>query len=453
MLYRKNNNYFAFSLLFSLILLSTMAYGQQANTDTIALTVEDAKEMAIEQNPTIRASKLGTTSAEHQLNESRGNLLPHFNISGSFDKNIIRPTMYLPFMEEMGQDPYVEVGTEYNVRAALSGSMPVYSPAAYANINADRKEVELAEEEYRGSKIDLAFDVQQAYFNALLTKESKNVIKNRYNNALENLNYTRKMHSQGVVSEYDKIRAEVETENLEPEVKEMENAYEMAVDRVKTMIGMNKDQPVKLEGDLLNATESYIAQFQIVEPERQLANNPEIRQMSLNKDVMKEQSKAIMATALPSVNAVGNYNYTADPDDLKISDYHWVESFSAGLQISIPIFQGFTVKNRAKQMDVAVKQLGLQKDHVEDNLRMQLNNILKRFEVAVENADKAEKNVELAERGHGIAKTRYKSGQGNLLEVNDSEVALTQARFNLIQAKYDILMAIIEYEKFVGEEF
>ncbi len=453
MLYRKSLNLFAFLLLISLIMPLSVAKGQLNNTDTIALTVESAKELAIEQNPTIRASKLATELAGYKLDESRGNLLPHFNVNGTFNKNIIRPSMYLPFMEEMGQDPYVEVGSEYNYRASLAGSMPLYSPALYANISADRKEIELSEEEYRSSKIDLAYEVQQAYFNALLTKESKNVIKKSYKNAIENFQFTTKMYSQGMVSEYDKIRAEVETENLKPEVTELKNAYDMAVSRVKTIVGIDEDQPVKLEGDLLEATETYIAQFQIVEPESQLAKNPQIREMSLNKDLIKKQSKAVRATALPSVNAMSTFDYQTDADDLNFSDYHWVESFSAGLQITIPIFQGFTVKNRAKQMDIAVKQLGLQKNYLEDNLRMQINNIIKRFDVAVENASKAEKNVALAERGHEIANARYKSGQGNLLEVNDSEVALTQARFNLIQAKYDILMAIIEYDKFIGKEF
>ncbi len=454
MLYSNKTNVFAFLLLIALFLPFMKAHSMQNNNnDTIILTLERAREMALEQNPTIRASKLEATAAQYKLDESRGNLLPHFNVGGTFNKNIIRPSMYLPFMEEMGQDPYVEVGSEYNYRATLSGSMPLYSPAVFANIRANRVDVELAEEEHRGSKVDLDFNVQQAYFNALLARESKEVVQLSYENALENLEYTRKMYSQGLVSEYDKIRAEVQTENLSPEVMEMENAYEMAVNYLKTVIGLDKDQPVKIEGDLLDATETYTSQFQVLEPERKLARNPQIRQMDLSINMMKEQSKAVMASALPSVHAMGNYNYQTDADDLKFSDYYWVESFSAGLQVTIPLFQGFTVRNRAKQIDVAAKQIKLQKDYLEDNLKVQMDDLLKKLNVAVEKSTKAKKNVSLAERGYEIAKTRYSSGQGTLLEVNDSEMALTRARFNLLQAKYEILMAIIEYDKFVGKEF
>ncbi len=454
MLYNTNINGFTFLLLVYFLFPFNMVSGQHSNSDTLVLTLERARQIALEQNPAIQATGLETVSAQYQLDESRGNLLPNFNISGIYNKNIKRPVIFLP--EDFTGVPggmYVEVGSAHNYRASLSGSMPLYSPAMYANIRANRIDVKRAEEEYRGAKIDLDFDVQQAYFNALLAKESKEVIRLSFENALENLEYTRKMYEQGLVSEYDKIRAEVQTENLSPEVMEMENAYTMAVNYLKTVIGLDKEQPVKIEGDLLAATESYTGQFRVFEPERKLANNPELRQLNLTMNMMKEQSNAVMASALPSVYAMGNYNYQTDADDLKFADYHWVETFSAGLQVSIPLFQGFSVRNRAKQIDVAAKQIKLQKDYLEDNMRIQLDNILKRLNVAVEKSTKAKKNVSLAERGYEIAKTRYTSGQGTLLEINDSELALTRARFNLLQAKYEILMAIIEYEKYVGREF
>ncbi len=453
MLYSNKINGFTFLMLVCFI-IPFNTYSQQNNNDTLALTLESAKQMALEQNPSLQATKLGTLSAQYQLDESRGNLLPNLDIGGMFNKNIKRPVMFLP--EDFTGVPggmYVEIGSEYNYRASINGAMPLFSPALYANIRANRVDLQRAEEEYRGSKIDLDYGVQQAYFNALLAKESKEVMKLSYENALDNLEYTRKMYSQGLVAEYDKIRAEVQTENLSPEVSEMRNAYEMAVNYLKIIVGISKDRPVKIEGDLSEAAESYTGQFQVMEPERKLANNPDLRQMDLTMNMMKEQSKAVMASAYPSIFAMGNYNFQTDADDLKISDYHWVESFSAGLQVSIPLFQGFAVRNRAKQIDVAAKQIQLQKDYLEDNLRIQLDNALKKLNVAVEKSTKASRNVELAERGFEIAKTRYTSGQGTLMEVNDSEMALTRARFNLLQAKYEILMAIIEYEKYVGREF
>ncbi len=447
-------NRFTFLILLCL-LISFNSYAQQNNNnDTIILTLDTAKQLALEQNPALKATKLNALSAQYQLDESRGNLLPHFNIGGTFNKNIKRPVMFLP--EQFTGIPgggYMEIGSEYNYRATLSGSMPLYSPAIYANIKANRIGIEHAEEEYRGAKIDLEFNVQQAYFNTLLAKESKEVIRLSFENALENLEHVRKMYSQGLVTEYDKIRAEVQTENLSPEVAEMENAYEMAVNFLKMLIGIEKEQPVKIEGDLLEVSEQYSIQFQVMEPGHSLAKNSDLRQMDLNINMLKEQSKAVMSSAYPSIFAMGNYNYQTDADDLKISDYTWVETFSAGLQLSIPIFQGFTVKRRAKQIDVAAKQIQFQKEYLEDNLRVQLDNELKKLNVAVEKSAKAQKNVALAERGYEIAKTRYASGQGTLLEVNDSEMALTRARFNLLQAKYEILMAIIEYGKYVGGEF
>ncbi len=455
--FTNKNNYRTLSLLVILFVFYNNGFSFQNTNDTIILTLDEAKQMAFDKNPSLRASELGTRAAQYQLDETRGNLLPHFDIGGTYTKNIKLPVMYFPGIDIPGMPPmeggYIEVGRPHNYRATLSGMMPLYSPALYANIRANRIEIDKAREEFRGSKIELGFEVKQAYFNALLAKESKEVMQLSFENAMENLDFTKKMYSQGLVSEYDKIRAEVQTENIKPDVMEIENSYKMALNYLKTVIGMDKDKPIKLDGNLLDAVDLYFSQFQILEPESKLAKNPDLRQLDLNMSMMEQQSKAIKASALPSVFAIGNYNYQTDAEDLSISDYEWAESLSAGLQISIPIFQGFMVRNRAKQIDVAVKQMRYQKEYLEDNLKMQLDNIIKSLDVAVTKSTKAERNVKLAERGHEIAKTRYASGQGSLLEVNDSELELTRARFNLLQAKYEILNAIIEYDKFVGNEY
>ena len=55
-----------------------------------------------------------------------------------------------------------------------------------------------------------------------------------------------------------------------------------------------------------------------------------------------------------------------------------------------------------------------------------------------------------AERGYEIAKVRYNTGSGTILELNDSELALTQSRLNYQQALYDYLSAQANYEKVMG---
>jgi outer membrane protein TolC len=143
--------------------------------------------------------------------------------------------------------------------------------------------------------------------------------------------------------------------------------------------------------------------------------------------------------------------YLSEANDFKVGDYNWVNTASAGLQLSIPIFRGFTNRNQVKQLEIGAKQIQLQREYLKDNLSIELSNILKNMDVAIEKAVHARRNVELAERGYDIARLRYESGQGTLLEVNDADVSLTRARFNLLMAKHELLQAKAQYDRFIGQ--
>ena len=54
---------------------------------------------------------------------------------------------------------------------------------------------------------------------------------------------------------------------------------------------------------------------------------------------------------------------------------------------------------------------------------------------------------------HEIAEVRYNAGTGTILELNSSELSLTQAKLNYSQAIYDYLSARADYEKIIGEGF
>jgi outer membrane protein TolC len=69
---------------------------------------------------------------------------------------------------------------------------------------------------------------------------------------------------------------------------------------------------------------------------------------------------------------------------------------------------------------------------------------------ARERIDAQGKTVEQAQRGYSIATARYRSGAGTQLEVNDAQLALTQARVNRIQAVNDYLSASADLDQLLG---
>lgn len=424
-----------------------------SQTDTLHLTRESALEMALENNPSIAIARLEKARLEARVNEARGNLLPSLNATGSYTRNLKKQVIFFP--EEMaplfGGVTALEVGNDNSFMGGLQFALPLYNPAIYAGIDAARTEQKIAEENFRAQSIELTYTVQRAWNDALLARESFEVINFSFENARENLENIRKMHAQGLVAEYDLIRAEVQTENLRPDVLQAANASELSVNLLKTLLGIDEQTPVAIEGDLLESSEEMLRNFNITQAERALHNNPDYVNLGLQRDLILKQSQSVKATSRPSLTAVSNYMYLSEANDFKVGDYNWVNTASAGLQLSIPIFRGFTNRNQVKQLEIGAKQIQLQREYLKDNLSIELSNILKNMDVAIEKAVHARRNVELAERGYDIARLRYESGQGTLLEVNDADVSLTRARFNLLMAKHELLQAKAQYDRFIGQ--
>jgi outer membrane protein len=422
-------------------------------TDTLYINRKVALDMALETNPTMAIARLEKAKAEARLNQNRGNLLPSLNANAAYTRNLKKQVIFFP--EEMaplfGGVTALEVGNDNSYMGGFQFALPLYNPAIYRSIDAARAEQKIAEENFRTQAINLTYDVQSAWYNLLFTKEALEVNQLSFENARNNFENIRKFYQQGMVAEYDLIRAEVQTENSRTDVLQAQNHYELSINFLKTLLGINSETPIVIEGNLMDSSEEMLSTFNIISAEKSLLNNPDYVSLGLQHDLILRQSKSLRATTLPSVTAVSNYMFLTEANDFKFGNYNWVNTASAGLQVNIPIFRGFTNRNQVKQLEIGAKQIQLQRDYIHDNLDTQLNSILKNITLALEKTAHADKFVELAQRGYSIARLRYDSGQGTLLEVNDSDFALKRARFNLLGAKNELLQAKLQYDRLLGE--
>jgi outer membrane protein TolC len=122
------------------------------------------------------------------------------------------------------------------------------------------------------------------------------------------------------------------------------------------------------------------------------------------------------------------------------------------VQVSIPIFAGFSNTNKIKSINNSIRQLEMQRDYLKESMYVQVRSALNNLVTARETMLANEKTVAQAQKAFDISQTRYTAGAGTILEVNSSELQLTQSRLNYSQAIYDYLSAKAEYDKIIGKE-
>jgi outer membrane protein TolC len=218
---------------------------------------------------------------------------------------------------------------------------------------------------------------------------------------------------------------------------------------LKILLGVGEDVEIEVDGNLSD----YESDFTKFRPSTNLSlqNNTTLKQLDLQQLKIAKQYELLRTNRLPTLAAFGSYQYQSQANDFKFSDYEWVNTTFVGLQLQVPIFQGFVKKHREQQVLVGIDQLKIQRDYLSKNLSLQARNAITNMMRASEQIKSSKEGIAQAERGYSIAQTRYRTGSGTVLELNDAEVALTQAKLNHNQALYDYLKAKVEYETITGE--
>jgi outer membrane protein TolC len=178
--------------------------------------------------------------------------------------------------------------------------------------------------------------------------------------------------------------------------------------------------------------------------------NPGYRALLKSVDVQEAFVMAERSNYLPTIAAFGNYQYQYAKNTIDISLRDFIASSQVGLQFSMSIFQGFQTNAKVQQAQVDVRQTQERLTSTERMLKTGLTSVAGNLRAAKKRIEAQERTVEQAEKSHAIVTARFLSGAATQLDVNDAQLALTQARVNRVQAMYDYAVSSAEFDQLVG---
>ncbi len=422
------------------------AQTEQTTQNTLTLTLDKALEIALDENPTIKVAAEEIALKKVASKEAWQSLLPEASLNGSLDHTIKAAEMKLNDMSfKMGQD-----GTN-TANAGLSINLPLFAPAVYRAMSMTKTDIELAVEKSRASELDLINQVTKAYYQLMLAQDSYEVLQGSYKLAEDNFNVVNAKYQQGAVSEFDKISAEVQMRSIKPNVISAANAVTLAKLQLKVLMGITADVDIKTDDNLTNY-ESMLFANQLKEEDMSLENNTTMKQFELNMKLLEKNVKSLKTNFMPTLSMSFSYQYQSlyNPN-INFFDYTWSNSSSLMFNLSIPLYRASNF-TKVKLARIQMRQLDWNRIDTERKLNMQVvsyrNNMTASSEQVVSNKE----NVMQAEKAVQIAGKRYEVGKGTVLELNSSQVSLTQAQLTYNQSIYDYLVAKADLDQVLGKQ-
>jgi outer membrane protein TolC len=221
--------------------------------------------------------------------------------------------------------------------------------------------------------------------------------------------------------------------------------------QLKVLLGMESDMPVAVVGNLKDYEMAMFTRQAQPQPENIVGGNTTLRQLDMNYDMLKRNLKLKYTNFMPTLALSFQFMYTTLGNDWKISNYQWNPYSTLGLSLSIPLFKGGNF-SQVKQAKLQLKQLDQTRINTERQLKMQAQSYLDNMAASSEQVVSNKEAIFQAEKGRTIAEKRYEVGRGTILELNSSEVALTQAQLTYNQSIYDYLVAKANLDLVMGVE-
>jgi outer membrane protein len=453
------------SLIFVLLLSAAALASLPANAQEPLprrLSLEDAVRMAMKHNPDLVTARLEVKRSDARVLEAWGNAMPAVDLSGQYAHLIDKPVSFFPdyflytFMKDIdstypkpsGKFVPVSFAPAFSASASLNVRQILFNGAVFVGVGAAHIYSHLARDLYQGKQVETVTKVRKAYYGALLARAAYDLMRSSLQNAQDNLKNVQLMTKQGIVSEYDELRASVGLENLRPMVIQSETNFNLSLDNLKNTLGLTPKETFVLTDSLTlqPVDEQLIAKADELVLETNPGLNATKRQIELNGAVVNAER----SNYLPTLAAFGSYSYTAAKDQFNFSRNDFYKGSTVGLSLSLNLFQGLQTYSRVEQAQLEERKSEEQKAGLERTLRTGIHSVIGNLHQARKRIDAQGKTVEMAERGYRIVTARFLSSAATQLEVNDAQLALTQAKVNRVQAIYDYLSASADLEQLIG---
>lgn len=407
-----------------------------------------AIEIGLSENPSIKIAERNILVKQYYKKEQIVGLFPNVSLAAAYNATLKKQKLVLDF--GMGAPTEIEMGSDNSYNAGASLYLPIIMPALWNSIKLTQLDVELTMEKARSSKIELRNQIKKAYFSYLMIQESYNVLLANYENTLQNNKIIADKFSQGLVSEFEKLRADVQLENQKPNLVATKNAIELSKKLLKMLMGVDINEPIIFDGNLVDFEAEMNTKAIPVKEALSLMNNSDLKQLDLSIQQLHRTKSLLLASSLPTLTMTGLYQYASQANDFDFANYNWFPYSMVGFSLQIPLVSWVGTSYKIKQTQLNIQNIQDTKQTIERTMWINVYTNIDNIDKAIENHTSAKETLKMAQRAYDIAKRQYEVGMSTWLDLNNAELALTRSQLQFLQSIHDYLSAYSDLEKVLG---
>lgn len=459
------------------LLLAVMAVsiGSVKAQKEYRLSVGDAVALALKNTVELKNLRIDSLKQKAQNQEVTGSALPQVTGSAQVAHYLTLPKILFPSNGETSiYDVLNKEGVKdgngnpipqkqsftvqefsfvqpWSVTAGATLNQLLFQPEVFVGLMARNTLLEFA-----GNNIKVAEDktreqVYKAYYQVLIAQQQLTVLQKTIQRLQKLLSDQEQLYKNGFIEKLDIDKTTVSLNNIKSTETQLKNIIELGFAALKFATGLNQADTIVLT-DQLN--ETLIKENVLDDGTVNYNNRNEMTLLKSAKKLGELDVKRYKLGYIPTLaffyqfqqQGQLNKNYSAFTG----SNWFWFNSNLVGLNLSVPIFDGFQRKYKIKQAQYTVEKTNNSIEQFKQAVDLEHTVSKNNLKNAILNMDAQKENLELAERVYNTTKKKYEQGLGSTFEVLQADTEWQRAQGNYFDALYNAVVAKINYYKATG---
>lgn len=421
---RINNSVLVLSLFAGMMYTHAQEKKQLSLDEAVQLGIQNSKSLKID------AAKIEEATAD--LLAAKNRQLPDLSVSASYLYLPVRPTIDLKI-------PGVSTAGSPEVHQVAYGSanvtVPIYSGGRIKyGIQSAKYLVEASKLSTENDKVAIAYNVAQAYNNLFKANQSIKVLEENLSASQKRDETFLKLENNGVIARNDRLKANLQTSNIELQLLEAQNNYNIANINMDLLLGLPENTEIEVDQQYINeADDVKTVDFYLNEARE---NRKDLQALDQQRKAAELGTKSAKAENLPSIAFTGGYVAADIPKFLTIYN-----AVNVGVGVSYNLSNLWKENSALKQSKAREMQLSATNEMMNDNIKLEVNREYQNSDYSKKRIAVFEKAAVQANENYRITKNKYDNGLATMTELLDADAAQISANVGVINAKADAALA------------
>jgi len=424
------------------LLLNQTAFGQPADSggQPSRLTLDQAIRTALENHPLLHSSEFAVQSAEARVKQAESPYYPQVAGAGIQTNGSLRSNAFLRPSGSLIQP------NQSDMTVGVTASQLIYDfGQTKYRVESQRADRARIEKEAVARRADVILVVQRSYLAVLKRKRLVQIADETVRERDTIKQQVDTLYRHQIKSKLDLGLVQVQLSDAEFAVIQARNDLSSAFAELNHAMGIEGVSSYELEDVSVEVARPDLLDSLLAEAQ---SRRPELLALKERVRTAENRLKAASSQHYPVLQAVGSAGDTEHISDRPLlQEGGW---WGAGAIVSVPFFTGFLIQNQVAEATTQKREAESIYLALLQDIQLQVKENFLAVVTLLQQVKVAQQQVAIGREALGLARQRYKLGLSSIVEVTQSEVAVTAAETRLAETQYNAKIAEAQLHYAVG---